>query len=302
MSGFSLGIRLPQECFEHGVEILGRRYAASEAAGLSPISCGDHVTFKGGQGFDGLVQATAMAALSERAKVMTAVYLLPLRHPVPVARQLASLAALCPGRLIFGVGIGGEDRHEVEACGVEPSTRGRRADEALEIIRPLLRGEIVTFDGPLTPVRGVHVSPSPDPAVPILVGGRSNAALRRAATYGDGWLGIWVSARRFSEAIATVEEFGAARPADTSWHHGLQLWCGFGPTKERSRAWLAAAMEALYQRPFEDFERWCPYGSPDEVADMVASYAVAGATEVSLLPTGANWLAAIKGAAEVRQA
>ena len=82
--------------------------------------------FKGGRGFDGLVNATALAVMSRRATVQTAVYLLPLRHPVPVARQVASLAALAPGRLEFGVGIGGEDPAETRACGIDPATRGRR--------------------------------------------------------------------------------------------------------------------------------------------------------------------------------
>ncbi len=64
-----------------------------------------------------------------------------LRHPVPVARQIASLCEAAPGRLSFGVGIGGEDRHEIEICGVDPATRGRRTDESLEVLLPLLAGE-----------------------------------------------------------------------------------------------------------------------------------------------------------------
>ena len=70
-----------------------------------------------------------------------ALYLLPLRHPVPVARQLATIGGFAPGRLTFGVGIGGEDRHELEICGVDPGSRGRRMDESLEILRGLSAGQ-----------------------------------------------------------------------------------------------------------------------------------------------------------------
>ena len=70
--------------------------------------------------------AAVLAALHPTLPVHTGVYLLPLRHPVLVARQIADLGRVAPGRLVFGVGIGGEDRHEVAICGVDPATRGRR--------------------------------------------------------------------------------------------------------------------------------------------------------------------------------
>src|SRR5690606_3451281 len=103
----------------------------SEAAGIDHIGLCDHVSFHVGTGFDGLLSAGTVLALSERLQVNTGVYLLPLRHPVLVTRQLADLAQLAPGRLTFGVGLGGEDPHEVEMCGVDPRTRGRRMDECM---------------------------------------------------------------------------------------------------------------------------------------------------------------------------
>ena len=105
------------------------------AAGLDHLVVGDHVTFFGGFGVDGLVQATFLLALHPQLAVHTNVYLLPLRHPVPVARQLSTIASFAPGRLVLGVGIGGEDRHEVVSCGIDPSTRGRRMDECMRVIR-----------------------------------------------------------------------------------------------------------------------------------------------------------------------
>ena len=116
-----IGLRPPRQLFEAGAPDLRAVVDRAEAAGIDQLCVGDHVTFQGGQGFDGLVQATALAALTRTIGVCTAVYLLPLRHPLPVARQVASLAQLAPGRFTFGVGVGGDDRHEVESCGVDPS-------------------------------------------------------------------------------------------------------------------------------------------------------------------------------------
>lgn len=105
-----------------GADLRARRAAVAEleAAGMDHLVVGDHVSFLGGLGFDGLVQAAHLVALSDTLPVHVGVYLLALRAPLPVARQLADLEALAPGRLVLGVGVGGEDRHEYENCGVDP--------------------------------------------------------------------------------------------------------------------------------------------------------------------------------------
>ena len=107
-----VGIRPPHEVLESGAEILRSVIAKIEALGIDHVCVGDHVTFKGGRGYDGLVQSTAIGAVSTSIDVHTAVYLLPLRHPVPVARQVMSRAQLTGGRFVFGVGLGGDDRAE----------------------------------------------------------------------------------------------------------------------------------------------------------------------------------------------
>jgi Luciferase-like monooxygenase len=120
----TVGLRVPHE-LPGGAAGLREFAARVEATGIDRVFVGDHVAFKGGQGFDGLVNAAAVAVASRRLVVQTAVYLLPLRHPVPVARQVATLAGLAPGRLVFGVGLGGEDPAELRACGIDPASRGR---------------------------------------------------------------------------------------------------------------------------------------------------------------------------------
>src|ERR1700742_2474246 len=127
----------PSGLLDRGIDAARDYLARVGESGIDHVCCGDHVSFGGGHGSDGLVQATALAMLHPTLPVHTGVYLLPLRHPVLVARQLADLARLAPGRLVFGVGIGGEDRREVSNSGVDPATRGRRMNESLAVLREL---------------------------------------------------------------------------------------------------------------------------------------------------------------------
>src|SRR5580704_17337321 len=119
-----IGMFTPPGLLEQGPETARAFLAQAEKEGIDHVCCGDLVSFVAGLGFDGLVQATALSMLHPTLPVHTGVYLLPLRHPVLVARQLADISQIAPGRLVFGVGVGGEDRHETSVCGVEPATRG----------------------------------------------------------------------------------------------------------------------------------------------------------------------------------
>jgi alkanesulfonate monooxygenase SsuD/methylene tetrahydromethanopterin reductase-like flavin-dependent oxidoreductase (luciferase family) len=291
----------PVNLLDRGPET-ARAYLASVAeAGLDHVCCGDHVSFVGGAGFDGLVQATALAMLHPTLPVYSGVYLLPLRHPVLVARQLADIGRLAPGRLIFGVGVGGEDRHEVAVCGVDPATRGRRMDECLVVLRELLAGTPVTFHGKFFDLDQALIQPRPAAPVPVIVGGRSDAAIRRAGRLGDGWLGIWNSPARFADAVRLAgEEAALAGRAGQPARHGMQVWCGLADSREAARALLAPAMEAFYHLPFERFERYCPYGTADDVAEFLAPYAEAGCTEFNLIPQSADEERAIAATAAVR--
>lgn len=271
-------------------------------AGVDFIQLGDHVSFHDGTGFDGLVHAAVALAGQESIPVRVGLYLLGLRHPVLVARQLADLSRLFPGRLALGVGVGGEDRHEFEVSGVDPATRGRRTDEALTLLRLLLTGEPTTFDGEFFSVRDALVRPAPRERIPILVGGRSDAALRRTAGHGDGWLALWTSAERFAAAVSEVEDRAAqAGRRVEEWQHGLVMWCATPGADGRGGERLAETMQKRYKMPFERFRRWCFVGPPDELADRVRDYAAAGCRHVSVtLPAGSP-METIEVAAEVRR-
>jgi alkanesulfonate monooxygenase SsuD/methylene tetrahydromethanopterin reductase-like flavin-dependent oxidoreductase (luciferase family) len=274
--------------------------ALAAEVGVDHLCVGDHVSFFVGAGSDGLTTATWLLAAQDDLPVYVALYLLPLRHPVPVARQLATLAQLAPGRLTLGVGIGGEDPHEVEICGVDPKTRGRRMDESLQILRGLGEGTPVTLDGEFFSLHEALILPAPSPPVPLIVGGRSDAAVRRAAKLGDGWLGIWVSARRFAEATAQAAEAAADRP-DWPARHVMQVWCGIADSKEDARACLAPAMEGFYGLPFERFERYSPYGSAEDVAEFLQPYVDAGCAEFNLITQSPDEDTRIEATAAVKR-
>jgi len=273
------------------------------ASGLDHVFVADHISFFTGFGMDGLIQAATIAAIEEALEVYVGVYLLALRHPLPVARQIASLCESAPGRLILGVGVGGEDRHEIEICGVDPRSRGRRTDESLMALRGLLRGEPTTLEGEFFRFEDALILPPPDPAVPLVIGGRSDAALRRAALLGDGWLGVWCSPRRYAEVLGQIEQQAAERafPRPPRWDHGLQVWAGLDPDPALARARLAARMESMYRIPFERFERHSPYGSPEAVARFLAPYALAGCTRFNIMPVADSSEAGIEGVAEIRE-
>ena len=274
-----------------------------EHVGLDHVGVGDHVSFLGGHGSDGLLAAASVLAASERLRVNTAVYLLPLRHPVVVARQLVDVAQLAPGRFTFGVGLGGEDRHEYASCGVDPSTRGRRMDETIATLRALLRGEEVDHDGDFFALRKAKIVPVPVEPIPLIIGGRSDAALRRAGRLGDGWFGLWVSADGYRRSVATMREAAAgAGRADAPFQNALNVWCGSGATTGEARSYVAPAMETFYGMPYERFERWSPAGRPRDIAEFVAPYVEAGCTLINLIMNGPSLEHEVEACAEVRAA
>jgi alkanesulfonate monooxygenase SsuD/methylene tetrahydromethanopterin reductase-like flavin-dependent oxidoreductase (luciferase family) len=294
----TIGIRVPHALFEAGSAALRAGVDAIVGSGIERLCMGDHVSFHGGRGFDGLVHATALAALCD-LEIETSIYLLPLRHPVPVARQVNSLSQLAPGRFVFGVGIGGEDPNELRMCGIDPSTRGRRMDEAMSLVRALLDGETVTRAGGFYPVADAQILPVPSSRVPIVVGGRSDAALRRAGRLGDGHLALWVSAEQWARSIARVEQHAAdSGRSDVAWRHGLLVWCGIGDSAS-ARDPLAGAMEGLYHTSFEKFERWSPYGTPEDIATFLRAYVDSGCRDFNLIAVAATSEEAIAGVAEV---
>ena len=129
----------------------------------------------------------ALGAVTTRLRFVTFVLKLPVRNPVLVAKQATSTAVLTGNRLVLGVGSS-PWREDYEALGVPWERRGRRMDEELAVIRGLSAGEYFQYHGEIFDIPAIKIAPVPDEPIPILIGGHSDAALRRAARVGDGWL------------------------------------------------------------------------------------------------------------------
>ena len=264
------------------------RLRFAERISNSPIDhlfIADHISFHTGLGMDGIVNAATLATMFPEMDVLIGVYLLALRHPVTVARQLSSLSRSAPGRIVLGVGVGGEDRHEMEICGVDPARRGAHTNHSLAALNKLLEGKPVTYNCEFFSFEDALIKPSPKPRIPILVGGRSDAAIKRAALLGDGWLGVWASATRFGNVLQHINELAEQRSDIPDWQHGLQLWAGVG---ENARRHVANGMEEMYRTPFEKFEKYSPYGSAQAIADFIAPYVENGARIFNIAARGEN--------------
>ncbi len=137
---------------------------------------------------DALLTIAAMASVTTRLRFSTIVYILPLRHPLEVAKQCATLAILSNNRFALGVGSGWM-KEEFETLGIEFKQRGRRYDEMLEVMRRLWTDGEVEYHGAHFDFDALAMQPQPSRPVPIYIGGASAPALRRAARVGDGWIG-----------------------------------------------------------------------------------------------------------------
>jgi probable F420-dependent oxidoreductase len=129
----------------------------------------------------------AMGAVTETLRFVTFVIKLPIRHPVLVAKQVSSTAVMTNNRLLLGVGTSPWPE-DYEICNVPWAGRGKRMDEQIEVMRGLMTGEFFEYHGEVFDLPSVKMSPAPSKPVPILIGGHHEAALKRAAMSGDGWL------------------------------------------------------------------------------------------------------------------
>jgi len=156
---------------------------------------------------DPMVTAAVLAAATERLRFALLVYILPLRHPFEVAKAAATVALLSGNRFALGAGAGWM-KEEFDALGVDFHSRGKRFNETIEVLRLLWRGGMQEYHGRFFDFAPMQMSPPPSTPVPIYIGGKSKAALRRAANLGDGWVGAGESAE---EAAAILGELRALR-------------------------------------------------------------------------------------------
>jgi probable F420-dependent oxidoreductase len=220
--------------------VITSRYPYAEAPPINPAT----------PLLDPFVLLSQVAAVTSRIRVGTNIYVLPLRHPLATARMAVTLDVVSNGRLTFGVGAGWL-REEFEAVGIDFETRGARLREGVRILRKLWTEPVIEFRGKFYSFGPVKFEPKPvqKPHIPIVFGGETAAALRRAAALGDGWYGVNHTP---ASAAARVEEL-----------RGLLSDAG---------------------RADAPFEMIVSCGFPDLSADDVRRYEDAGVDRIVVLP------------------
>ncbi len=217
----------------HGVETAQVIQVAqlAEHLGYAGITCGDHVVkpvsyqatylysddgrppwdpAELGPGWtppypDPWILSAVLAQATSRLRFLPYVFVLPMRHPVLVAKQVATAAFFSGDRVVLGIGAGWL-AEEFELLGQPWTTRGARCDEMLEIIRALLSGRDTAYHGRHFDFEAVRMAPVPSAPVPVMVGGHSDAALRRAAR-ADGWLGVDYDLDDLAPIIARLNDY-----------------------------------------------------------------------------------------------
>jgi alkanesulfonate monooxygenase SsuD/methylene tetrahydromethanopterin reductase-like flavin-dependent oxidoreductase (luciferase family) len=254
--------------------------------GFEVIWTGDHVAFTGPIN-DPLLQLTFMSALRPELTYGTSIYLLALRHPVPVAKMVATADRLMgAGHFIFGIGVGGEFEREYEACGVPVRERGGRTNEAIALLKRLWTEDRIEHRGRYFSFGEIRMEPKPSTpgGPPIWVGGRSEAARRRAARLGDGWMPYVITPGRYAEGLEFIAlEMERARRRVASFGTSIHLFCTLGPSFEQ--AWDVAT-EHLSKRYSMDFReparRYSALGRPSDAAEKIAEYIRAGARDIGI--------------------
>ena len=273
--GASLALKPPAEQFD-----LVRRV---EALGFDSVWTGDHVSFHGPI-HESLTLLATYVPITSRIRLGTAVYLLALRGPAIAAKATASLDALSGGRLIFGVGVGGENPKEFELCGVPHRERGARVTEGIDVVRMLWRDTPASFKGRFTSFDGVSIDPKPvqQPGPPIWIGGRSEAALARAGRQGDGWIAYVVQPERYAQSVAKIRAAaGAAGRSLDGFEFAHLAFITLGRDWESAKAVWAAHLSRRYAQDFEPFARkYGIIGTAEQCAEQLARFAEAGCTYV----------------------
>jgi alkanesulfonate monooxygenase SsuD/methylene tetrahydromethanopterin reductase-like flavin-dependent oxidoreductase (luciferase family) len=284
--------------------------AAAEELPIDSIWQGGHILSPASTG-EAITRLALMTAWTERVRVGTSILLLPLYQPVVVAKQLADLDSRSGGRVSVGIGVGGEFPAEFQAVGVPLAERGARTDEAMEVLRLLWKGGPVSHQGrffsfgdielqPVALQRGEPHRMQPG-GPPLLVSGRKEAAMRRAARLGDGWMPYLMSPGAYERSVRTIqkEAEGVGRDlAEFEWM--IYLYTSIRRDGDRARHDVSTFLGRSYgERPRDMLDRIAPAGTPEEVASRLQEYVAVGVRRFIISPaTPDNTFEVIKLAAE----
>lgn len=239
--GMELQVVLPDESPTMPVRTLVDLARTAEDLGYATAWLPDHVLPPGEYGarfggvYEPLVTIGHLTAVTERLRFGTSVLVVPLRDPFVLAKQVATLHQLSGGRVVLGVGVGWSVP-EFDAVGADHSRRGAVTDDTLALLRHLFAGGAAPYEARRFSYEQGVFAPVPDGAVPIMVGGNSDAALRRAARYGDVWQGIPADPGAFAERVRAL----AALAGDRAVVPALRIgWDGSTPAESVADAAVA---------------------------------------------------------------
>jgi alkanesulfonate monooxygenase SsuD/methylene tetrahydromethanopterin reductase-like flavin-dependent oxidoreductase (luciferase family) len=270
----------------------------AEELGFDSVWVGDHLSFRAPVVESFVALATA-AAVTSRVGLGTGVLIPPLRQPVWTAKQISSLQAVSADRLVLGVGVGGEFAAEWDAAGVPRSERGQRMDSFLAALPAMLSGREVELGAPwhakIPPLTPFGALP------PVWVGGRKDVALRRAARFGAGWLGVWhdvasLTARK-ERLHAMAAETGVPVPP-----MALQVLVHPTPAADQGDAEMGIFMEQIYGIPYGQVQRFCVGGDEEALVERLGALVEVGLDTIVLIPAVRNQVDELPGLGRVAEA
>ncbi len=248
-----LTVDYPSVAFREGPKKVLELGRALEEMGYDEIAVFDHVVMgyptedRRGPRYppqmpilEAIVLMAQLAAVTERIGLASEVLVLPQRQPVLVAKQISTIDTMSEGRVRLGVGVGWQES-EYDALEEDFSNRGKRMDEAIKLIRSYWSDEQVDFDGRYYSATAMAMEPKPPQpgGPPIWIGGGSDAALRRVAELGDGWMGTaLVDENAIEDAMAEIRRHAEAIGRDPG-EIGMQMMLQPPPTKEADKRYYA---------------------------------------------------------------
>jgi probable F420-dependent oxidoreductase len=268
-----------------------RRVSELEALPIDSLWVGGHIASRNPTS-EAMVNLARLSAVAERVRIGTSILLLPLYPPAIVAKQIADLDRATEGRLILGIGVGGEYPQEFRACGVPVKERGRRTDEIIPLLRQLWTAEEITHHGRYYSMEDVKIHPAPvqPGGPPVVVAGRQEAAMRRAASLGDGWFPYLYSPRRYAASVAVVREAAAAQGRSLDqfdWY--VWVFLNINPDGDAAREAAARSMGGAYDQDFRQMvDSVAAAGTPGEVIEKLKAFYDAGARHFVFSPATAG--------------
>jgi probable F420-dependent oxidoreductase len=251
-----------------------------EALGFDIIGCGEHVSFHG-KTANGFVSLSVAAGVTKHIRLMSAITLVPLYPAALLAKLGAALDVASGGRYTMGVGVGGEFPNEFEACGVPVKQRGSRTDDALEVLTRVWSETDVTYEGRYTTLKNFSLKPLPiqKPRPPIYVSGRSDAAMRRAAKYADGWIPYMYTPEQLAESIEKIRAYGAEEGRDMSdFTFGMYIFSAVHEDNDTGVKYAADRLSVQYAQDFSQLvHKYALAGDPAACQARLQEYVDAGA-------------------------